>query len=115
MTVFQPATLLRVHICERDRFQGKPLLQCILRKCQEFHIAKATAVRAMEGYGAASEVHRTRPFAHNLPVVISIIDAPGKIDSLIAEIEPMLEAGVIATSRVEAILVNNQARTKRAS
>lgn len=115
MSVFQPATLLRVHFCERDRYQGKPLLECILRKCQEFHIAKATAVRAMEGYGAASEVHRARAFTHNLPVVVTIIDTPGKIDPLIPEIEKMLEAGVIATSSVDAIIVNNKALAQRAS
>ncbi|MGA2184223.1 MAG: DUF190 domain-containing protein [Bryobacteraceae bacterium] len=115
MSGFQPATLLRVHICERDRYQGKPLLECILQKCREFHVAKATAVRGLEGFGAASEIHRARPLVHNLPVVITIIDTPEKIDRLIPEMEQMMDAGVIATSRVEAIVVNRQAQVQHAS
>jgi len=115
MPGFQPATLLRMHICERDRYEGKPLLDRILEKCREFHVAKATAVRGLGRYGAASEIHRARPLVHNLPVVITIIDAPEKSDRLIPEMQTMMDAGVIAISRVEALVVNRQAQTRHAS
>ena len=30
-----PARLLRIHISEGDRFQGKPLYEAIVNKCRE--------------------------------------------------------------------------------
>ena len=115
MSAFQPATLLRLHICERDHYKGRPLLKCILEKCRELHLTRVSAVRGFEGYGGESEIHRSQPLHHNLPIVITVIDAPGKVGQLQIAVEGMMETGMIATSTVEMLAVNRRAQAHVAS
>jgi PII-like signaling protein len=92
MPAFQPATLLRLHVCERDQYKGRALHKCILEKCIEFHMTRVSAVRGFEGYGGSSEIHRSHPIYHNLPVAITIIDVPDKISQLLATFRRRSEA-----------------------
>jgi PII-like signaling protein len=115
MPAFQPATLLRLHVCERDQYKGRALYKCILQECKQLGMARVTAVRGFEGYGGASEIHRSRPIHHNLPVVITVIDVPDKITHLVAIVRDMMETGVIATSHVEMLAVNRRASVHAAS
>jgi PII-like signaling protein len=115
MSPFQPATLLRLHVCERDRYKGRALHTCILEKCVELRMTRVTAVCGFEGYGGSSEIHRSHPLYHNLPIVITVIDVPGKISQLVATVEEMMETGVIATSPVEMLAVNRRAQVHAAS
>jgi len=77
--------------------QRPALHKCILEKCIELHMTRVSAVRGFEGYGGSSEIHRSRPLYHNLPIVITVIDVPDKIGQLVATVEDMMETGVIAT------------------
>jgi len=115
MPAFQPATLLRLHVCERDQYKGRALHKCIIEKCIELHMTRVSAVRGFEGFGASSEIHRSRPLHHNLPIVITVIDVPDKISQLVATLEGMVETGVIATSPVEMLAVNRRAQVHAAS
>lgn len=115
MSPFHPATLLRLHVCERDQYKGRALHTCILEKCMELHMTRVTAVCGFEGYGGSSEIHRSRPLYHNLPIVITVIDVPDKISQLLATLEGMMETGVIATSPVEMLAVNRRAEVHAAS
>ena len=57
----QAAKLLRIHISESDRYQGKPLYEAIIAKCRELKIAGATRVR---GTGRLWRNGRDSPLAH---------------------------------------------------
>jgi PII-like signaling protein len=76
---------------------------------------RISAVRALEGYGGASEIHRSRPVYHNLPVVITVIDTPERIGQLLPVVEAMMDTGTIATSPVEMLVVNRRAQARTAS
>jgi uncharacterized protein len=115
MPGFQPATLLRLHICERDLYKGRALHKCIFEKCRELHMARVSAVRAFEGYGGDSQIHRSRPVYHNLPVVITVIDTPERIGRLLPVLEEMIDTGTIATSPVDMLVVNRLAQAQSAS
>ncbi|MGE5324807.1 MAG: DUF190 domain-containing protein, partial [Actinomycetota bacterium] len=52
------AKLVRIHFGEDDRYQGKPLHEAIVLKCQELDMAGATVYRGFEGYGASTRIHR---------------------------------------------------------
>ncbi|MGA3028789.1 MAG: DUF190 domain-containing protein [Bryobacteraceae bacterium] len=108
MPEFQPATLLRLHICERDLYNGRALHECILEKCRELRMTRISAVRALEGYGGHSGIHRSRPVHRNLPVVITIIDTPDRIGRLLPVVEKMMDTGTIATSPVEMLVVSRR-------
>ena len=105
MQSYQPAKLLRLHVSESDRHQGKPLYEAIIEKCRELKIAGATVFRGLEGYGEAAEIHRSHLLGHDLPIVIQIVDAPDNIERLLPVIEDMLDKGLIAISDVRALRI----------
>jgi PII-like signaling protein len=103
------AKLLRIHISEGDRFQGKPLYEAIVTRCRELKIAGATAFRGLEGYGETAEMHRSHLARHDQPIVISIVDSAENLDRLIAAVEEMMDTGLIALSDVQVTRVQKKA------
>lgn len=100
-----PAKLLRVFLGEADRWHGEPLYDAIVKKLRMLEIAGATVYRGILGYGAKGHEHR-RSFFHptrDLPVMISVIDEPQKIEEAVAAIEQMLDDGLIVISDVEMV------------
>lgn len=104
----QQAELLRIHISESDRYQGKPLSEAIVAKCRELRIAGATVFTGLEGYGETAELHKAHLVHSHRPILISIVDTAENIRRLIPVIEPMLDTGLMATSPVEMIRVQKK-------
>ncbi len=100
-----PAKLLRVFLGEADKWNGEPLHEAIVNKLRMMDVAGATVYRGILGYGAKGHEHK-RSFFHpmrDLPVMISVVDAPDKIAAAAEAIERMLEDGLIVTSDVEMV------------
>ena len=106
-----PAKLLRIHVSEGDRFQGKPLHEAIVAKCRELKIAGATVFRGLEGYGESAEMHKSHLARHDQPIVISIVDSADSLDRLLPAVEEMMDTGMIAVSEVQVVRVQKQAAT----
>lgn len=109
-----PARLLRIHISEGDRFQGKPLYEAIVAKCRELKIAGATVVRGLEGYGESAEMHKSHLARHDQPILISIVDTAENLSRLVPVVEQMLDTGLIAVSDVQVTRVQKDARPESA-
>jgi len=101
----QPGRILRIHVSESDRYQGKPLFEAIVAKAREFKIAGATVFRGLEGYGETAEMHRAHLIRHDQPIVVTIVDTAENLARLIPAVEEMLDTGLLATSEVEMIRV----------
>jgi PII-like signaling protein len=99
------ATLLRVFLGEDDKWQGAPLYDAIVTKLRMMDIAGATVYRGILGYGAKGHEHKRSVFhpMRDLPIMISVIDAPEKIAAAAEAIEGMLGDGLIVTSDVEIV------------
>jgi PII-like signaling protein len=97
---YQPAKLLRLHLTELDRLDGKPLYEAIVEKCHELKIAGATVFRGLEGYGDTGEMHRSHVLTHDLPITVQIVDSVENIERLLPVVEEMMETGLIALSDV---------------
>lgn len=54
------ARMLRIYFGEGDKWQGKPLHEAIVAKCQELGLAGATVYRGIEGYMARARGCGTR-------------------------------------------------------
>jgi len=109
------ATLLRVFLGEDDKWQGAPLYDAIVTKLRMMDIAGATVYRGILGYGAKGHEHKRSVFhpMRDLPIMISVVDAPEKIAAATEAIEEMLENGLIVTSGVEIVrLVRGKAATE---
>ena len=101
MRTVKKAQLLRLHFCESDQYNGKPLYEAIVDLCRELKIAGATVFRGLEGYGETAEIHRHRLIRKDQPIVVTIVDTPENLGRLIPEVEEMMDTGMIATSDVE--------------
>jgi len=110
MQNYQPAKLLRLHFTERDRYRGKPLYEAVVEKCQELKIAGATVFRGLEGFGDTAEVHRSHILAHDLPILVQIVDTEENIQRLLPIVEEMMDKGMIAMSDVSVLRIQKAAR-----
>ena len=101
MSPSQPASLLRIHVCEGDKYGEQVLYEAIVNRCLALGLAGATVFRGLEGYGTTAEIHRKRLLIRDEPVVIVIIDSEEKIRQALPILESMIDTAMIATSSVE--------------
>jgi len=99
------AKLLRIYLGESDKWNGEPLYDAIVKQLRMMDIAGATVYRGIMGYGIRGETHKQGflHMSHDLPVMISVIESPEKINQAIDAIEPMMQDGLIVLSDVEYI------------
>jgi uncharacterized protein len=107
------ACMLRIHFGERDKWQGKPLHEAIVAKCQELGIAGASVYRGIEGYGTSTRIRHASHWtlSKDAPIMVSIIDREEQIHKLLPHLDAMVEEGVIAVSRVEVIRLSRNSAT----
>ncbi len=105
------ARMLRIHLGESDKWQGKPLHEAIVAKCQELGLAGAIVYRGIEGYGTSTRIHHAShwKFSKDAPIMVSIIDREEQVDKLLPHLDAMVEEGLIAMSRVEVIRYSRSA------
>jgi PII-like signaling protein len=114
MQHYQPARLLRLHLTERDRHQGKPLYEAIVETCRNLDIAGATVFRGLEGYGESAEIHKPHLLAHDLPIVIQVVDSADNIARLLPVLEEMMDKGLIALSNVSTLRIQKPPKVENA-
>ncbi len=98
--------LLRVFVGENERHNGHPLYEAVVRVANEHHLAGATVLRGVAGFGADSRIHTTKilRMSENLPVVIEIVDTADHIQKILPIIDEMVGTeGLITLERVEII------------
>ncbi|MBK5229158.1 MAG: DUF190 domain-containing protein [Actinobacteria bacterium] len=95
--------LLRIFIGESDQWDHKPLYEELVRKARAMGLAGATVIRGIEGFGANSRLHTTRilRLSEDLPLVIEVVDTVENIDRFLAEVDDMIEEGMVTVERVE--------------
>jgi PII-like signaling protein len=111
------ARMLRIHFGEDDKWQGKPLHEAIVAKCQELGLAGAIVYRGIEGYGTSTRIHHAShwKFSKDAPIMVSIIVREEQIDELLPHLDAMVEEGLIAMSRVEVTRLSRAAETGQAT
>jgi PII-like signaling protein len=96
------AYLLRIHLGESDRWQGRPLYEAIVQQARKDHLAGATLLKGSMGFGAASRIHTAKVLAlsEDLPAVVEIIDSKEKIDAFLPHLDEMVLDGLVTLERV---------------
>ncbi|MGA8044011.1 MAG: DUF190 domain-containing protein [Terracidiphilus sp.] len=99
------AQMIRVHFGEDDKWQGKPLHEAIVTRCQELDIAEVIVFRGIEGYGSGSRIRRSGhwSFSKDAPIQLNIVDTQEKINRLLPFLDEAIKEGIVARSNVEAI------------
>jgi PII-like signaling protein len=99
------ARMIRIHFTEADKWQGKPLHEAIVAKCQELGLAGAMVYRGLEGFGASARIYRARSLSlsKEVPIMVSVIDTEEQIQKLLPHLDQMIAGGLVASSNVEVI------------
>ncbi|HLH52412.1 MAG TPA: DUF190 domain-containing protein [Verrucomicrobiae bacterium] len=105
MQLPREATLLRIYIGEKDRWEGKPLYEAIVLKAREMQLAGATVLRGPMGFGKSSRLHTAKilRLSMDLPLVIEIVDLNDKIQSFLPVLDPMMKGGLITLETVRIV------------
>jgi PII-like signaling protein len=82
-------TLMRIHIGERDKYQGKPLYRAIIELLREREYAGATVFRAITGFGASARLRtdRIEILSLDLPIVIECVETAERIAAILPDLE----------------------------
>lgn len=105
MMKYEEAVLLRIFLGESDHHDGRPLYEAIVLTARKMGIAGATVLRGPMGYGRSSRLHTTKilRLSEDLPLVIDIVDAPDRIDRLLAALEPIMGSGLVTLEKVRVV------------
>lgn len=98
-------SLMRIFIGESDRHQNKPLYKVLLELFRANGFAGATVLRGVAGFGANSVLHTDRLLclSQDLPLVIEVIDSEEKIESIIPQLDDILQGGLITLEKARVI------------
>ena len=104
-------TLMRIFVGEADRcqagkYKGKPLYEALLLFCREHDLAGVTVLRGVAGYGAHSRIHTDKVLrlSLDLPMVVEAVDTEEKVQSVLGELDSMIDGGLGTLERVRVIL-----------
>jgi PII-like signaling protein len=105
------AKLLRIFIGEKDRCDGMPLYELIVREARKQGLAGATVLRGIEGFGASSHMHTARilRLSEDLPIVIEIADKEERIAPFVEQLPGIFDragcGGMATMEKVEVLLL----------
>ena len=103
METISDGQLLRVYICESDRYDGHPLDEAIVDVLQSAGISGATVIRGVAGYGGSSILHTTHVLrlSEDLPLVIEAVDTIEKIGAVLPRLSEIAGDCLITTQPIE--------------
>lgn len=96
---------LSAYIGEDEMYDGKPLYRALIDQARTQGCAGATAMRAIEGYGASSRdvaKHALR-MSTDCPVIVSVVDDAPRIAALAEVWQAMIPAGMVIIENVSVV------------
>lgn len=101
----EEAVLLRVFICERDRYQHHPLHEAIVRAARDAGLAGATVLRGVMGFGGSGRIENAKilDLSDNLPVVVEIVDRGDRIEGFLPRLREMIGDGLATMEKVQVL------------
>lgn len=105
MRIPEDGTLLRVFLGESDRHEGRLLYEAIVLKARELHLAGATVLRGIMGYGRNSRLHTAKilRLSEDLPIVVEIVDSEERIAPLLPWLDSVVKEGLVTLERVRVV------------
>ena len=108
-------TLMRIHVAESDKCQGKPLYQAIIELIRKEGICGATVLRGVGGYGSSSRYHTDKilRLSQDLPIIIEVVEYTERIENLLPRLDGMVDSGMITLEKAHAILYRPKQEAKK--
>jgi CBS domain-containing protein len=94
---------VQIFVDEADSLRGRSLYLAILETLRGEGAAGATVTRGIAGFGSHSRIHTARlaDLASPLPIVITWVDAPDRIERLLPTICGMVREGLVTVEDVQ--------------
>src|SRR5262245_23805029 len=98
--------LMRIHIGERDKHNGKPLYHEIVQLLRSREYAGATVFRGIMAFGATSTLHTDRfvELSVDMPIVIECVETEERIKAILPELDKMIGGGLVTLERAKVIM-----------
>ena len=95
--------LLRIFIGESDKHEGKLLYEWLVLKARELHLAGATVIRGMMGFGAHSRLHtfKIERLSEDLPIIVEIVDTKEKLENFLSLIDDVIIEGLATMEKAQ--------------
>src|SRR5271154_2211646 len=105
MTLPRDAMLLRIFFGEDDKFEGRPLYETIVLKARQAHLAGATVLRGLVGFGHSSRIHTSKilRLSQDLPLIIEIVDTDEKIKAFLPTLDAIMPSGLVTLEKVQVL------------
>ena len=105
-------TLMRIHLGERDKYQGRPLYEAIVHLLRARGFAGATVFRGIMGFGASAGIHTEKVLrlSLDLPIVVECVDTEERIQEILPELDRMIGGGLISHERARVIVYRPEKR-----
>jgi PII-like signaling protein len=98
-------TLMRIFISECDRWQGKPLYKALMDFLEKRGFDCLAVVRRVAIYSSYGSIHTEKilHFSSDQPIVVEVLEAKNKIESILPELDGMLKTGMVTLEDVHVI------------
>ena len=106
MKIDTEQVLCRFHLSNFIRHGMSPLYEWIVETAHHEGLQGATVLKGFYGLrpeGSLLEEH-TWSISQELPVIVEVVDAPARIETLLAKVEPVFREGVITLERAHVLL-----------
>lgn len=104
-TIEGEQVLMRIFIGESDKWDGRPLASALVELFRSKHLAGATVLRGVAGFGPSSILHTAGilKLSADLPLVIEVIDSQEHLDAVLPEVDRMMSGGLITMEKVRVL------------
>jgi uncharacterized protein len=98
--------LCRVQLSNRARHGTEPLYEWIVEQSRHEDLQGATVLKGFMGLQPDGTIVRehTWSVAHEVPVVVEVVEEPRQIEKLLARVEPVMRGGTITLERAHVVL-----------
>src|SRR5678815_2587543 len=115
MKIEAEQVLCRFQLSNFIRHGMSPLYEWIVETAHHEGLQGATVLKGFFGLrpeGSVLEEH-TWSISQELPMIVEVVDAPSRIEALLAKVEPVFREGIITLERAHVLL--NRAGTREPS
>ena len=104
-TIEGEQVLMRIFIGQRDQWERRPLYSALLELFRARHLAGATVLQGIAGFGPDSILHEVHLFrlSQDLPLVIEVVDTQEHLDVVLPEVDRMMNGGLITMEKVRVL------------
>ncbi|MBI4478448.1 MAG: DUF190 domain-containing protein [Acidobacteria bacterium] len=99
-------TLMRIHIGERDKWEGKLLYEALIELFRRESFSGVTVLRGVAGYGSSSRVHTEKilRLSQDLPIIVEVVEYSDRIEQILPRLDEMVGGGLVTLEKVRVIL-----------